>query len=91
MNKNYALLVDRVKINTGQKQIYGTQVDYNFKSAQAYPKKLADSINVNTRRKSVGLDPIEVYLNRMSKKHFDMNINGYIKNGITEPTLYKVD
>jgi len=90
-SKSYALLVDRVKLNTGQKQIYGTQVDYNFKLAQAYPKKLADSINVNQRRKSVGLEPLEVYLNRMSKMHFDMNKEGYIKNGINRPKLYEID
>lgn len=89
--KSYALLVDRVKLNTGQKQVYGTQVDYNFKFAQAYPKKLADSINVNQRRKSVGLEPLEVYLNSMSEMHFDMNKEGYIKNGITAPELYEID
>ncbi|APU69545.1 DUF6624 domain-containing protein [Christiangramia flava] len=90
-SKSYALLVDRVKLNTGKRQIYGTQVDYNFKLAQAYPKKLADSLNVNQRRKSVGLEPIEVYLNRMSEMHFEMNKEGYIKNGINEPKLYEVD
>lgn len=88
---SYALLVDRVKLNTGQKQIYGTQVDYNFKIAQAYPKNLADSANVNERRRSVGLGSIEIYLNRMSKMNFEMNKTGYIKNGITEPKLYKTD
>ena len=46
-SRNYGLLVDRVKLNTGQAQIYGTQVAYNMEICQAYPKKLADSINVN--------------------------------------------
>lgn len=90
-SKSYALLLDRVKLNTGQKQVYGTQVDYNFKLAQAYPKKLADSSNVNQRRKSVGLEPIEIYLNRMSEMHFEMNKEGYLKNGITEPKLYDIN
>ena len=90
-SKSYALLVDRVKLNTGQKQIYGTQVDYNLKLAQAYPKRLADSLNVNERRKSVGLEPLEVYLNKMSEMHFEMNKEGYIKNGINNPKLYATD
>jgi len=90
-SKSYALLVDRVKLNTGQKQVYGTQVDYNFKLAQAYPRKLADSINVNQRRKSVGLEPLEVYLNSLSTMNFEMNKEGYIKNGITQPKLYEID
>jgi len=87
-SRNYGLLVDRVKLNTGQKQVYGTQVDYNFEIAQAYPKNLADSANVNERRKSIGLDPIEVYLNRMTKMHFNMNKQLYLDKGITEPKLY---
>lgn len=90
-SRSYALLVDRVKLNTGEKQIYGTQVDYNFKLAQAYPKRLADSLNVNERRKSVGLEPLEVYLNKMSQMHFEMNKEGYIKNGIKKPKLYATD
>lgn len=86
---NYGLLVDRVKLNTGHAQIYGTQVTYNMHTGQAYPKKLADSVTVNKRRKSIGLEPIEIYLNDMSKMHFEMNKEGYIKLGITEPKLYK--
>jgi len=86
---NYALLVDRVKLNTGEKQVYGTQVDFNHKVAQAFPKNLADSLGVNERRKSVGLKPIEEYLNEMSKMHFEMNKARYEELGITGPKLYK--
>ena len=88
---NYGLLVDRVKLNKGQAQVYGTQVRYNMHTGQAYPKKLADSITVNERRKSIGLEQIEIYLNEMSKMHFEMNKEGYIKIGITEPKLYKLE
>jgi len=86
---NYGLLVDRVKLNTGQKQVYGTQVDYNFDIAQAYPKSLIDSINVNKRRKSIGLEPIEDYLNDMTKMNFEINKEFYLKKGITKPKLYR--
>jgi len=86
---NYGLLVDRVKLNTGQAQVYGTQIDYNNNLAQAYPKNLADSINVNKRRKSIGLEPIETYLNKMSEMHFRMNKELFLEKGITEPKLYK--
>lgn len=88
---NYGLLVDRVNLNTGKKQIYGTQVDYNFEIAQAYPKNLADSINVNKRRKSIGLEPLEDYLNQMSLMNFEMNKKYYLKKGITQPRLYKTE
>ena len=86
---NYGLLVDRVKINTGEKQVYGTQVTYNFETGQAYPKALADSSAVNERRKAVGLPPIESYLNQMTEMHFEMNKKMYQQKGITEPKLYE--
>jgi len=86
---NYGLLVDRVRLNTGKKQVYGTQVTYNMETGQAYPKSLEDSLHVNERRKSVGLEPIEDYLNIMTQMHFEMNKDYYLKKGVTEPTFYE--
>ena len=86
--RNYGLLTDRVKINTGEKQIYGTQVTYNS-FGQAYPKNLADSMNVNKLRAEVGLEPIEEYLNNMTQMHFEMNKKYLESKGITAPILYK--
>lgn len=90
-SSNYGFLMDRVNLNTGKPQIYGTQVDYNFDIAQAFPKNLADSANVNERRKSIGLEPIEQYLNRMTLMNFEMNKKLYLEKGITEPKLYKIE
>lgn len=87
---NYGLLTDRVKINRGEKQIYGTQVTYNAQG-QAYPKSLVDSVNVNKRRAEVGLDPIEQYLNIMTEMHFEMNTETLKSRGIYEPRLYQDD
>ncbi len=87
---NYGLLVDRVNLNTGKPQIYGTQVTYNMDLCQAYPRNLADSANVNERRKSIGLPPLEEYLNMMSEMHFEMNKASYVSEGITAPKLYPV-
>ena len=94
-NKNasgrcYGLLTDRLKINTGEKQIYGTQVIYNS-LGQAYPKSLADSVNVNKRRAEVGLEPIEEYLNVMTQMHFEMNKEHLKSIGISKPTFYKIN
>lgn len=85
---NFGLLTDRVKLNTGEKQIYGSQVTYNF-LGQAYPKNLADSVNVNKKRAEIGLEPIEEYLNSMTQMHFEMNKEYLKSKGITVPTLYK--
>jgi len=85
--KNFAYLTDRVLLNTGQKQIYGTQLTYNTDSCQAIPKPLADSLNVDRRRSEIGLEPIESYLNWMSQVHFEMNKAVYEKKGIHQPKL----
>ena len=85
--KSFAYLADRVSINTGRKQIYGTQLTYNTDSCQAIPKPLEDSLNVNKRRAAIGLEPIESYLNWMSQMHFDMNKAVYEKKGIHQPKL----
>lgn len=90
-SRKYGLLVDRVKLNTGQAQVYGTQVTYNKHTGQAYPRKLFDSINVNKRRKAVGFEPIEIYLNEMSEMHFEMNKKNMLKRGVIEPKLYSTE
>ena len=83
-----ALLTDRVNINQGLPQIYGTQVTYNSKE-QATPRDLKDSSTVDVRRKAVGLPPLKEYLNTMTSSHFEMNKENFVKLGITEPNLYK--
>lgn len=85
--KSFAYLADRVSLNTGRKQIYGTQVTYNTDSCQAIPKPLADSLNVDRRRSKIGLESIESYLNWMSQLHFEMNKAVYQKKGIHQPKL----
>lgn len=84
---NFAYLTDRVRINTKQKQLYGTQIAYKLDSCQAIPKPLADSLTVNERRKAIGLSSIESYLNMMSQLHFNMNKAGYESRGIHQPKL----
>lgn len=87
---SYGMLVDRVQLNTGQKQVFGTQVTYNMETGQAYPKSLEDSLHVNQKRKSIGLEPLEEYLNGMTQMHFEMNKKYYTEKGITEPKLYEI-
>ncbi|WP_435577845.1 DUF6624 domain-containing protein [Gilvibacter sp.] len=84
--QNYGLLVDRVNLNTGKPQVYGTQVTYNHDIAQAIPINLADSVTVNDRRSALGMEPLEVYLNDMTLMHFEMNKEFYAKKG--SPNLH---
>jgi hypothetical protein len=86
---NFCFLTDRVNINLGKKQIYGTQVTYNSLE-QAIPINLYDSANVNLRRAKIGIESLEVYLNKLTSMHFDMNKQILIESGIKEPNLYKI-
>ena len=69
---NFAFLTDRVNINLGKPQLYGTQLEYDEHKA-AFPKNLKNPERVNNRRKSVGLEPIEDYLNFATQAHKQMN------------------
>jgi len=60
--ENFALLQDRVLTNQGQKQLYGTQVRFDLKTHHAKPFPIQDSLNVDLRRKAVGLSPLQDYL-----------------------------
>ena len=60
--ENFALLQDRVLVNTGHKQIYGTQVRVDLKTNKAHPFPIQDSLHVDARRKAVGLMPLQDYL-----------------------------
>jgi hypothetical protein len=58
---NLAYLTDRVRINAGQKQIYGTQLEWPD-ADHPRPKPTEDPSNLNKRRAAMGLPPIEKYL-----------------------------
>ena len=71
---DYAYLTDRVKVNTGQLQIYGTQMKLNDTKTSYIIKPTIDPENLNERRKSVGLHPIEDYIKLMNDRY-----NGTLK------------
>ncbi|MBF0598310.1 DUF6624 domain-containing protein [Faecalibacter rhinopitheci] len=86
---NYAMLEDRVNVNNGKKQKFGSQVTYN-KIGQAIPVNgLIDSLNIEKIRAEFGLPSFKKYYNEMTKMHFEMNKDIYISRGITEPKFYK--
>jgi hypothetical protein len=65
--KNYAYLRDRVLVNTGQLQIYGTQMQLNGDSTSFEPKPLIEPEKTNDRRQEVGLGPIDEYIFTMNQ------------------------
>lgn len=58
----YAYLYDRIKVNSGKKQLYGTQfekVDFEHKTTKLRPTE--DMENLDKRRMQIGLNPIKFY------------------------------
>jgi TonB family protein len=61
------LMIDRVRTARKQPQVYGTQLHERM-GASVQVQTIEDEVNVNIRRKAVGLPPLEDYL-----KHWGIN------------------
>jgi hypothetical protein len=59
--QDLALLEDRILTKQGKQQIYGSQVRRNEKTGKNEFYPIQDEANVNKRRASVGLKPLEEY------------------------------
>ncbi len=71
-----ALLEDRVAAESGKSQIYGSQIGQD--SAGNYiVKPLFDPVNVNKRRKEVGLRPLEQYIKTWN---MTWDVEAYLKS-----------
>lgn len=56
-----ALTVDRIRVNKGQKQLYGSQVKNGDNGKPAGFWAIEDEVNVDKRRAEVGLPPLATY------------------------------
>jgi hypothetical protein len=65
----FAYLTDRVNLNQGKPQVYGTQLKINEKGISYEPKMVIDSQNLNKRRAEIGLGTIEEAILIMNR-HF---------------------
>lgn len=83
---NYAYLYDRVRMNTGFYQLYGTQVGGDYKGNLIF-WPIADEPHVNQRRKALGLNPMQDYAKnfniiykapRIDLLNGKVIINGYV-------------
>lgn len=63
---NYAYLFDRVAVNTGMKQRFGTQPDWICVDGEMQLQPLEDPKNVNKRRKKMGMESVEDGLSYMN-------------------------
>lgn len=66
---NYALLYDRDRVNSGEAQLFGSQVELDEASNKFIPRKTVSMELVNAYRLYFGLDTIESYLDIMKKEY----------------------
>lgn len=60
-NRSFAYLTDRVALNSGRPQTYGSQVEYKADGLPT-PRNLLDPANVDKRRAGIGMEPLGAYL-----------------------------
>ena len=63
----YAKMKDRLLVEEGKEQLYGTQI--RFEDLQKVPYAIADPAHVDKRRDEIGLGPLKPYL----KERFDID------------------
>jgi hypothetical protein len=63
---NIAYLEDRVRVGEGRLQVYGTQF-FTDEQGNFGPHPIEDAVNVDQRRKKVGLGTLAVYTKRMEQ------------------------
>lgn len=66
---DYAYLLDRVLVNTGRRQIFGTQMTLNSDSSSYIPKPVEDGNKLDKRRKKAGLPPMTLYIKLMNERY----------------------
>lgn len=76
--QDYAYLVDRIALNEGRKQLYGTQVIMGEGGTKLKPcRNISD---LDKRRMQVGLTPIKEYLKKADAYFYELN-----KDRLTKP------
>jgi hypothetical protein len=65
-NSQFAELTDRVLLNEGKKQLYGT-MPVRTKDGTLVPKPIEDEANVDKRRAELGLQPLAEYMRRLAR------------------------
>ena len=67
--QNFAYLTDRILVNSGKKQIYGTQFYTNKKTEKFDPKPIKDKKHLFQRRRQMKLGSFEAYYKLLLKRH----------------------
>lgn len=74
--RQYAMFYDRLVLNRGERQLYGTQLANNNETKEPYVLPLSDPKNVDKRRMEMGLNSMQENMNRWS---LTWDVDEYIK------------
>ena len=66
--RHIAYLTDRILVNEGKRQLFGTQFYVN-KKGELMPRPIKDKNDLEKRRQIYGLEPFEQYKKRLTKRH----------------------
>lgn len=69
LKRDIAYLTDRIAILKGKHQVYGTQFDPKTLNFNYSPYPISDIENLEERRISMGLEPMEDYIKYMVNKY----------------------
>lgn len=68
--QDYAYLLDRVSLNTGKLQVYGTQMTLNADKTSFEPRPCINPEHLDERRASVGMGTIAQYIEVMNQNYY---------------------
>ena len=86
----YAFLSDRIKMNTGYYQTYGTQIGSDYKGNLCF-WPIEDELNVNKRRAVLGLDSIQEYAKNFNLVYQAPKVDSLKGNVIIDFSAYGAD
>jgi hypothetical protein len=66
--RQLAYLTDRVRMNEGREQVYGTQMGYDGPNAAPKPWPIEDAEHVDERRVAAGLEPLAEYVDSFRRR-----------------------
>lgn len=66
---DYAYLIDRIRVNLGKKQVYGTQMRINKDGTSYIPEPTLNPNNLEIRRKRIGLPTEKEYIEMMNERY----------------------
>lgn len=72
--QNFAYLTDRVLVNSGKKQIYGTQFYFNKITKKFGPRPIKDKKDLFKRRRKMKLGSFVAYYKLLLKRYRNMQI-----------------